>query len=78
MAGSNDHVFQLTTDDDMELVLVQTDTLPEMEAETGIKWQTLASALCRKRKVKYKGVKVRIIRVELDDEDDEEGLENGE
>ena len=44
MAGSNDHVYQLITDDAMELVLVQTDTLQEMEAETGIKWQTLASA----------------------------------
>lgn len=78
MAGSNDHVYQLTTDDAMELVLVQTDTLVEMEAETGIKWQTLASAQCRKRRVKYKGTKVRVIRVELDDEDDdEEGLEDG-
>ena len=77
MTGNSDHVFQLITDDVMELVLVQTDTLQEMEAETGIKWQTLGAALCRKRRVKYKGIKVRIVRVELDDEDDEEGLEDG-
>lgn len=75
MAGNNDHVYQLLTDDVMELVLVQTDTLPEMEAETGISLTTLACALSRKRRVKYKGTKVRIIRVDLDD--DEEELEDG-
>lgn len=75
MAGSNrrhDWVYQLVTDDATEMVLVQTDTLQEMAEETGYKRDTLSSALARKCRVKYKGVRVHIIRVELDDEDDEE------
>lgn len=81
MAGNNDRdrVYQLITDDAMEMVLVQTDTLQELAEETGIKKNTLFCAMSRGHRVKYRETKVRVLRVELDDEDDdEEGLENGE
>ena len=72
MARNKDHVYQLLTDDELELVLVQCDTIEELARETQIKVDTLKHALHRKQRVGYKGVKVRIIRVDLDDIDDEE------
>lgn len=72
MGANSDHVYQLLTDDEVELVLVQADTMDELAAETNIKVDTLKHALHRKQRVGYKGAKVRIIRVDLDDIDDEE------
>lgn len=71
MTANSDHVYQLLTDDEVELVLVQCDTMDELAEETQIKKDTLKHALHRKQRVGYKGTKVRIIRVDLTDDEEE-------
>lgn len=79
ISNNQDVVYQLITDDAMEMVLVQAETLDELARETGLNKSTLASAISRGTRVWYKETKVHVLRVVLDDEtDDEEGLEHGE